>query len=400
MKKRENMQKLSKNEQGITLIALVVTIVILIILASVSITMVLGKNGILKQAQIGANSMVSAETNTQNGFNSMSAEIDKILKNNANSDDNSNNQTEEVMPGKFVEVTKKENYNDGQNKATVPAEFTVSGIESEQKIANGLVIYDIPKEELTNINWNEDNDGDGNPDVRNKYNQFVWIPVKDENEYKRNFTYPSFYGNWSDTTLESTITTDINYLPDAIKPQVDSAENNEIEERKAVLKYNGFYIARYETGKENTNTLVSKQNAIVYNNISQENAKTTSKAMYNNNSVKTSICSGIQWDMVMKFVDRKQDAKGNTFNVKVNEPKRHTGSKTNSGKNDNDKVQNIYDLESNNSEYVAEKNNTKDSYISRGGVEVPNSFNVASLRSSLNGNAIINVGFRVTLYIM
>ncbi len=140
MKKRENMQKLSKNEQGITLIALVVTIVILIILASVSITMVLGKNGILKQAQIGANSMVSAETNTQNGFNSMSAEIDKILKNNANSDDNSNNQTEEVMPGKFVEVTKKENYNDGQNKATVPAEFTVSGIESEQKIANGLVI--------------------------------------------------------------------------------------------------------------------------------------------------------------------------------------------------------------------------------------------------------------------
>ena len=104
--------------------------------------------------------------------------------------------------------------------------------------------------------------------------------------------------------------------------------------------------------------------------------------------------------MVMKFVDRKQDAKGNTFNVKVNEPKRHTGSKTNSGKNDNDKVQNIYDLEGNNSEYVAEKNNTKDSYISRGGVEVPNSFNVASLRSSLNGNAIINVGFRVTLYIM
>ena len=121
------MQKLVKEQKGVTLIALVVTIVILIILAAVSMTMVLGNNGIFEQAKKGANSMASAEANTQEGFNSMSAEIDKILKNNANSDDNSNNQTEEVVPGKFVEVTKKENYNDGQNKATVPAGFTVSG---------------------------------------------------------------------------------------------------------------------------------------------------------------------------------------------------------------------------------------------------------------------------------
>lgn len=392
------MKKLLKNKKGVTLIALVVTIVILIILAAVSMTMVLGENGILKQAQTAANAMVSAEINTQKGFESMSSEIDKILNGNSNSDDNPNNQTEEVIPGKFVEVTKKENYNDGQNKATVPAGFTVSGIESEQKIANGLVIYDIPKEELSTVNWNEDKDLDGNPDVRNKYNQFVWIPVKNENEYQRNLNYPSFFGNWSDTT--SQVSTDVNYLPNTIEPQTSNAENNEIAERKAVLKYNGFYIARYETGKENTKTPVSKQNAVVWNSISQENAKTTSKLMYDINAVKTALCSGIQWDMAMKFVDGKQDAKENTFNVKVNEPKRHTGAKTNSGKNDNDKVQNIYDLEGNNSEYVAEKNNTKDSYISRGGVEVPNSFNVASLRNSLKGNEISNVGFRIVLYIM
>ena len=39
-----------KKEQGITLIALVVTIVVLLILAGVSISMLTGENGIVTQA--------------------------------------------------------------------------------------------------------------------------------------------------------------------------------------------------------------------------------------------------------------------------------------------------------------------------------------------------------------
>ena len=46
------MKKLKNNRQkGITLIALVVTITVLIILATVSINTVLGDNGIIKRAQ-------------------------------------------------------------------------------------------------------------------------------------------------------------------------------------------------------------------------------------------------------------------------------------------------------------------------------------------------------------
>ena len=70
------MKNQLKNNKGVTLIALVVTIVILIILAAVSMTMVLGNNGIFEQAKKGANSMASAEANTQEGFNSMSAEME------------------------------------------------------------------------------------------------------------------------------------------------------------------------------------------------------------------------------------------------------------------------------------------------------------------------------------
>lgn len=44
------MKELS-NENGITLIALVLTIIVLLILASVSIAMLTGENGILSQAE-------------------------------------------------------------------------------------------------------------------------------------------------------------------------------------------------------------------------------------------------------------------------------------------------------------------------------------------------------------
>ena len=47
------MQKIMRNK-GITLVALVVTIVILLILAGITITMVLGENGIISQAQLAA----------------------------------------------------------------------------------------------------------------------------------------------------------------------------------------------------------------------------------------------------------------------------------------------------------------------------------------------------------
>ena len=105
--------KQSKKEQAVTLIALVVTIVILIILAAVSINMVLGDQGIFKKAQEGANAMHDAEVNTQVGFNSVSMQIDKILQGDNNDEQpqprqdtpNSPEQIEGMTPIKFTEPT-------------------------------------------------------------------------------------------------------------------------------------------------------------------------------------------------------------------------------------------------------------------------------------------------------
>ena len=289
------------------------------------------------------------------------------------------------------------------DKATIPEGFTVSAILNERTIDNGLVIYDIP--EGVTPNWTEDTNADGVPDIQTKYNQFVWIPVKDEASYQRDLSYPSTYGATLEYTPEGSTFTDTGYLPEGINQGADTAENNEKAERASVLKYNGFYIGRYEAGKDaDGTTVVSKQNVIVYTDKSQTDFKEIAKTkMYNNNIVKSAMSSGIQWDMVMHFVDGKYDATGkNVFDVKVYNGERHTGSKANSGKNNNDKVQNIYDLEGNCFEYVAEKNNTGTilPFVMRGGYCDKDSSYIASIRSSIDGGADSNITFRPTLYIM
>ena len=48
---KKNKKILKRKEKGITLIALVITIIVLLILAGVSIAMLTGENGIITQAQ-------------------------------------------------------------------------------------------------------------------------------------------------------------------------------------------------------------------------------------------------------------------------------------------------------------------------------------------------------------
>ena len=59
------MGKLKKSEGGITLVALVVTIVVLLILAGISITLALDNNGIIKKAEEAANAYEEDSANSQ-----------------------------------------------------------------------------------------------------------------------------------------------------------------------------------------------------------------------------------------------------------------------------------------------------------------------------------------------
>ena len=377
------MKKFNKQNGGITLIALVITIIVLLILASVSIAMLTGNNGILIQTKVAKENTQAAKGNEENKLASNNNYINEQLGN--------------AVPGEIVSETKKDNYVDSNgDKATVPAGFTVSKIAEEQKVSEGLVIYDIPKSEIENVDWTTKN-ADGAYNVQTLYNQFVWIPVASAEKYQRDFSYPGSF-----SSSEENLFTDTGYLPLEIQPQNDESDNNETAEKEAVLKYNGFYVTRYEIGNVN-NTVVSKQRASVYCGKSQEEFKMLEKMMYGSGSiyVKSAMCSGIQWDIIMKFVDGKKDATKSIYDIRNINSNRHIGIPELSGKNLADKVQNIYDLEGNRYEYVAERNNIEEyTFINRGGGYDNYDNYKASRRSKSRGKADSGETSRIVLYIM
>ena len=354
-----------KTENGITLIALVITIIVLLILAGVSIAMLTGQNGILTQAQNAKKETDDAQSKEEATLGQYESYINRATGNNA-----------EV--GKIVTGGNKPYTNNGT--AIIPEGFMI--VPGCDDVSQGLVISDNPSDtELDSTN------------IVAEGNQFVWIPVTDEGKYIRNETYVG-------TSVSSTAYTDTGYLPNGIQPSIDSSESNEQAERTAVENVGGFYISRYEAGKEtngDANTLVSKKGATVWTNISQEDCKKTTKTFINNENIKSALCSGIQWDMTMNFVNNSS-----SFDVTTADVDRHSGSPANSGQNSADEVCNIYDLEGNYVEYVAERNSYDESasFVTRGGNYVSNNIQSASHRSSVNGIANVGRSFRFVLYVM
>ena len=73
------MKNKLKNNKGITLVALVVTIVVLLILAGVSINLVVGQNGVIKKAQDAKKNYTDAAKKEEQDLKDTDAWIDEQL---------------------------------------------------------------------------------------------------------------------------------------------------------------------------------------------------------------------------------------------------------------------------------------------------------------------------------
>lgn len=68
-----------KNQKGITLVALVITIIILIILAGVTITLALQQNGLFQRAQDSQKYMTNAQNYDNERLQEVETQINDIL---------------------------------------------------------------------------------------------------------------------------------------------------------------------------------------------------------------------------------------------------------------------------------------------------------------------------------
>lgn len=70
-----------KGQKGITLVALVITIIVLLILAGVTITLTLREDGIFKTAEKAGENYTQAQRNELDGLNSFQSTVDRVIEN-------------------------------------------------------------------------------------------------------------------------------------------------------------------------------------------------------------------------------------------------------------------------------------------------------------------------------
>ena len=113
MKTKEQKRKNEReniNAKGITLIALVVTIIVLIILAGVSIAMVVGDNGIITQAQRASKETSNSTIASEEQMNALVDEVNKYVTGNGGAGDTENTiLASELKAGDYIK------YNSGTN---------------------------------------------------------------------------------------------------------------------------------------------------------------------------------------------------------------------------------------------------------------------------------------------
>ena len=168
-KKGRGILKMRREEKGITLVALIITIVVMLILVAVSINVIVNSNLIGYSEKTG-DAYSGAIKNEENFGNDGITINDKEY---ASIDDYI--ESRKPLPeGAGKKFTETKEYTDGTKTAVIPGGFTVSGIRNETRIDGGLVIYLIPDDEIENVKW------DGTE--KTKYDQFVWIPVSNANK--------------------------------------------------------------------------------------------------------------------------------------------------------------------------------------------------------------------------
>ena len=412
----------TKEMKGITLVALVVTIVVLLILAGVSINLVLGNNGIIAKAKDAETKSAEASQNDLIGMNELAQQLEEQINGSGN----------------------------GTEPETVP--YLPSDdfhYDTSTSVDTGLVIADsngneyvwvvVPKSLYNNTNHNSNNEK--KPSSSTDYANIEYCLQQYTATYRNGTGYSDTHE--ADTNNVGWLTSD----------EYTELKNSML---KSVYENGGFYVGRYEAGIDTTTGTnrnsegptnsdgkytiegmsipVSKADAYPYTYVTRTQAQNLASNV-NSGTKTSSLMFGVQWDLVLAFMHNKgniadstltsnstaignysdnlwtiKNAKaqystnyGRIFTACPNPFKKESSSDIllTTGADSSFSVQNIYDIAGNVWEWTLEKTSDTDNpcafrggFYSRTGSDIP-----AAYRSyNSTDYSYVSIGFRVSLF--
>ena len=431
-----------KKNKGITLVALVVTIVVLLILAGVSINLVLGDNGIVKKAQDAKTKSAEASENDLKGMNSLVSEMEGAIAGNGGA---GGSGTDTKVP---AEATAE----------TAPYFPDNTFTKKEGTIDKGLVIQDTSG------------------------NEYVWVVVPrttavyattglgkttftDADYTKIETDLKNYTSTYSKTSYSDTWYADTDNVGWLTSDEYTELKNSML---KSVYENGGFYIGRYEAGigtnrTSNTdknsdgkyitpNTVpVSKADAYPYTHVTRTQAQNLASKVKSGTKT-SSLMFGVQWDLVLAFMSKDtakitstdvltknsttignysdstfqlsqtgQYAVSSNYSVsstwnpsttattnfvdssknKLAQSSDGSGILVTTGTSEKNKVMNIYDVAGNANEWTLENTSNHDLPCARRGgyfYDTGSGYPAAYRNSVSTGRSYPDVGFRVSLF--
>ena len=373
---------------------MVVTIVVLLILAGVSISLVVDKNGIIQKSKDARREYGQAKANEQEDLSNLSDMIEeetgkvtlakvpvgtKASKNGTinGEEGNSNNPT---IPKNYIPIdTATSTWGDG---STAPSQDSVKhGLVIKDEKDNEWVWIPVPDVKVMCDTSNYTLCGTtGETAVKTKlYSKTITIGT-DSNTKTMSRTTPGTSGGFREPDLVTSFDVEDTYYKTILGETGTKEQLAQlfVDEYKAMIesvsKYGGFYIGRYELSGTVADPTEKPGETLTGGNwYNLYNACRSSK-LQASNKVKTQMIWGCQWDITMNWlissgaktsdeVNKDSSSWGNYYgtSVKADDGKTElkaseTMEKLNTGKTTFTMANNIYDLAGNCTEWTQEAN--------------------------------------------
>ena len=418
--------------KGVTLIALAVTIVVMLILAGVTISVLNGENGIVKQAQKAKEESKIKELKEKVRIDIAGKRVENIngelrvsvLKEIL--DKYFDNVPVETQITSETELKAKEEYGKYEMKISDidVGEITYETSYTIFKDVNGEQVP-IPEGYIVSENSDENIVNKGLVVSDSRGNEYVWISCTVDSssnklQYKRTEWGVEKDGTDNSRAIKDELTLkdiDVTYS----KTDTDNGINEEISkeivaqinaEKESIKKYGGYYIGRYEVGKDNK-TAVIKAEQEPYVNIKWSKAYELAKGIGGGEGATTYLCSSYSWDTAINFIQNTTGKNYATSIIGFNGNWKSQEVKDSSGKvikpvNTAQRLNtglttalcNIYDMGGNVGEFTTELNpGTSETVVLRGGNNNLDNTPAGHRWDNHSGSADSNYGFRATLFL-